>query len=413
MNFSVIDDHESERFSETPTIMKVFGCGGCGCNAVNRLTKANVPGVELIAMNTDMQSLNHTRADKKIPLGMSITEGRGAGGDPEKGKEAAEESIEAVKNILKESNMNFIVAGMGGGTGTGSAPVVAKASREAEALTLAVVTMPFAHEGTANMELAKAGLRELKKSADAVIVVPNTELKNCIGDDKTMEEVFDFADEVLSMAIRGISGIITGYGTINVDFADVKRVLEDSGNVLLGIGSAKGKGKGLEAAEQAINHPLFKGMDIRGAQRMLVVVAGKNIAMDDFLSIKEFFMEKTLENMPIVSGLYDSGTDDVINVTVIAAGFGRKNTNDMFAETKTAKSEPGRENTARPGDGGLEYGNEPNKNTVSYEEWLDIKRQRGLGPGMPPAEAKSDSSHKPKLPGDYARPTYLRRNNYE
>ena len=260
------------RFSSQANI-KVIGVGGGGGNAVNRMIKAGLGGVEFWAMNTDAQVLEMSSAPKKIQLGAKLTSGLGAGGDPSVGEKAAEESREDLLVALDGSDMVFVTAGMGGGTGTGAAPVVAKIAKELGALTIGVVTKPFGFEGKKRMNQAVAGLEKLKENVDALIVIPNDKLIEVVERRTTMRDAFLVVDEVLLRGVQGISDIIVIPGLINVDFADVRAVMQASGSALMGIGKASGEGRAMEAAKLAINSKLLE-TSINGATGIIMNVSG-------------------------------------------------------------------------------------------------------------------------------------------
>ena len=258
------NDSTTQLTGGTPADIKVIGVGGGGGNAVNRMIKAGLGGVEFWAMNTDVQVLEMSLAEHKIRIGSKLTNGLGAGGNPEKGEKSAEETRDEIVNAIGKADMVFVTAGMGGGTGTGAAPVVARIAKELGALTIGVVTKPFSFEGKKRMNQAIQGLEKLKETVDALIVIPNDKLLEVVDRRTTMREAFQVVDEVLLRGVQGISDIITVPGMINVDFADVRSVMESSGSALMGIGRGTGEGRALEAAKSAINSPLLE-TSINGA----------------------------------------------------------------------------------------------------------------------------------------------------
>ena len=253
--------------------IKVIGVGGSGKNAVNHMVTSKIKGVEFIVMNTDAQDLHHSLAQKKIHIGKNLTRGLGTGMNPEIGRKAAEETKEEVQGVIKGADMVFIAGGMGGGTGTGAAPVVAAIAKEQGALTIGVVTRPFTFEGSHRGRLAEQGLEELRKQVDALIVVPNDRILSAADKDMTFKSAFTMSDEILRQAVEGISDLITTPGIINVDFADIRAILSDSGSALLGIGSASGENRAQEAALAAINSPLVD-LSVSGAKGVLFAIAG-------------------------------------------------------------------------------------------------------------------------------------------
>ena len=251
----------------------VAGVGGSGRNAINHMVDSKVKGVEFMVLNTDAQDLHNSLAKKKIHIGKNLTRGLGTGMNPDLGKRAAEETKEEIQEALKGSDMVFIAAGMGGGTGTGAAPVVARTAKELGALTIGVVTKPFFFEGPQRMKLAEAGLEELRKEVDALIVIPNDRLLATVAKETTMKNAFAMCDEILRQAVEGISDLVTTPGIINVDFADIRSVMQNAGSALMGVGTAGGEHRAEEAARAAINSPLLE-LSITGAKGVLFAIAG-------------------------------------------------------------------------------------------------------------------------------------------
>ena len=247
--------------------LKVIGAGGCGGNAVNTMIEAGLEGVEFVVANTDVQALNHSKAGVKVQLGAGLTKGLGAGANPDVGRNAAVESTEQLAEAVRDTDMVFVTAGMGGGTGTGAAPVIAEIAREAGALVVAVVTKPFVFEGTRKMRKADEGLEKLKEVVDTVIVIPNQRLLSVACKNTSLADAFKKADEVLYQAIKGISDVITVPGLVNVDFADVKTIMGEMGQALMGSGIARGENRAQEAARKAISSPLLEDISISGAKR--------------------------------------------------------------------------------------------------------------------------------------------------
>ncbi|WP_373492125.1 cell division protein FtsZ, partial [Parasphingorhabdus sp.] len=252
----------------------VIGVGGAGGNAIANMIAAQVEGVDFIVTNTDAQSLNSSTAERRIQLGPDITQGLGAGSRPEVGRAAAEETIDLVEQALEGTHMCFIAAGMGGGTGTGAAPVIAKAARDRGILTVGVVTKPFTFEGTRRMKAAEAGIEELQKNVDTLIVIPNQNLFLVANPNTTFKEAFLLADEVLQQGVRGITDLMVMPGLINLDFADVRSVMHEMGKAMMGTGEAEGDGRALEAAEKAIANPLLDGVSMQGAKGVIVSITG-------------------------------------------------------------------------------------------------------------------------------------------
>jgi len=303
--------------------IRVVGVGGSGNNAVNYMVGAKVKGVEFIAINSDAQDLHHSQAKRKIHIGKNLTRGLGAGGNPDMGRRAAEETREEIANAIKGSDMIFITGGMGGGTGTGAAPVVAKIARETGALTVGVVTKPFLFEGQERMRLALQGIEELKNEVDALITIPNDRLLAIVDRETTVKSAFEMCDDVLKQAVEGISDLITMPGIINVDFADIRTVMENAGSALMGIGISTGEKRAEEAARSAINSPLLE-VSITGAKGVLFAVAGG----DDLtlLEIQDAARAITESIDPHAKVIFGTIKDDKlkkneVRVTVIATGF--------------------------------------------------------------------------------------------
>lgn len=303
--------------------IRVIGVGGSGKNAVNHMVEEKVRGVDFITINTDAQDLHHSLAKKKIHIGKNLTRGLGAGMNPELGKRASEETKEEIQQAIKGSDMVFIAGGMGGGTGTGAAPVVARTAKEMGALTVAVVTKPFAFEGQARMRLADAGLDELRKEVDALIVIPNDRLLATVAKDTTLKQAFAQCDDVLKQAVEGISDLITNPGIINVDFADVRAVMENSGSALMGIGVASGENRAAVAAKAAVSSPLLE-LSINGAKGVLFAIAGgDDLGMLEVHEAAKIITESVDPNAKIIFGAVrdDKLKKGEVRVTVIATGF--------------------------------------------------------------------------------------------
>jgi len=306
----------------TPADIKVIGVGGGGGNAVNRMIKAGLAGVEFWAMNTDVQVLEMSLAENKIRIGSKLTNGLGAGGNPEKGEKSAEETRDDIVNAIGKADMVFVTAGMGGGTGTGAAPVVAKIAKELGALTIGVVTKPFSFEGKKRMNQALQGLEKLKETVDALIVIPNDKLLEVVDRRTTMREAFQVVDEVLLRGVQGISDIITVPGMINVDFADVRSVMESSGSALMGIGRGTGEGRALEAAKAAINSPLLE-TSINGASGIIMnVTGGPDMTLYEVTDAAQVIHDAVSEDATVHFGsVIDDRIQGEIQITVIATGF--------------------------------------------------------------------------------------------
>lgn len=303
--------------------IKVVGVGGSGKNAVNHMVKSKVRGVEFLAVNTDAQDLHQSLAHKKIRIGKGLTKGLGTGMNPELGRQAAEETRDEILEALKGADMVFVTCGMGGGTGTGGAPVVAQAAKSQGALTIGVVTRPFAFEGAERARLAEAGLSRLRESVDALIIIPNDKLLTVVSKDTSFLSAFSMCDEVLRHAVEGISDLITMPGVINVDFADVKSIMQNAGSALMGIGHAEGESRAEEAAKTAISSPLLD-VSINGAKGVLFAIAGgADMTMWEIQNAAKVITESIDSDAKVIFGAIqdDRLKKGQIKITVIASGF--------------------------------------------------------------------------------------------
>ncbi|OGZ46858.1 MAG: cell division protein FtsZ [Candidatus Ryanbacteria bacterium RIFCSPHIGHO2_02_FULL_45_13b] len=303
--------------------IKVVGVGGSGGNTVNHMIRAKVQGVDFIAINTDAQDLHHNLAPKKIHVGKNLTRGLGAGMNPDLGRQATEETIEEIKDALKGADMAFIVCGFGGGTGTGGAPVIAEAARSQGALTVAVVTRPFTFEGAQRARIAEEGLIQLKGSVDAMVLIPNDRLLSVIEKGTTFKDAFAVCDEVVRQAVQGISDLITMPGIVNVDFADVKAIMQDAGSALMGIGKGIGETRATDAAKQAINSPLLD-VAIDGARGVLFSIhGGADMSMWEVQEAARVITESIDKDAKVIFGAVEDARlkKGEIKVTVIASGF--------------------------------------------------------------------------------------------
>ncbi len=303
--------------------IRVVGVGGSGNNAINHMINSNVKGVEFITINTDAQDLQNSKAKKKVHIGKNLTRGLGAGGDPDSGKRAAEETQEEILETLRDSDMVFIAGGMGGGTGTGAAPTIARLAKEAGALTVGVVTKPFTFEGQQRMRAAEEGIASLKEEVDAIIIIPNDRLLAIVDRDTSVLNAFAVCDDVLRQAVEGISDLITTPGIVNVDFADIKAVMQSAGSALMGIGHGSGEKRAEEAAQKAINSPLLE-VSISGARGVLFAIAGgDDLGMLEIQDAAQIITESVDPNARVIFGAFrdDKLKKDEIKVTVIATGF--------------------------------------------------------------------------------------------
>jgi len=309
---------------ESVAVIKVIGVGGSGGNAINTMVENRLNGVEFIVANTDMQALEKSRADVRLQLGPGITKGMGAGADPEKGRDAAQESYEDIRNALSNADMVFITAGLGGGTGTGAAPVIAKLSKESGALTVAVVTKPFYFEAKTRMRNAEKGWEELKKFADTIITVPNDRLLSLMQKNSTLVDMMQKVDDVLLQAVKGITDLINLPGHINVDFADLKTVMKEVGPAIMGSGASSGENRAAEAAKRAIDNQLLEDIGIDGAKGILINISAtqESLTMAEFMEASALIQDKAHDDANIIIGaLFDDTLDDELRVTVIATGI--------------------------------------------------------------------------------------------
>ena len=317
-----MDDQIMNNINACATRIKVIGVGGGGNNAVNRMIEAGVDSAEFIAVNTDQQSLLLSKAPTRLQIGERLTGGRGAGAKPEVGQKAAEESKTSLTEILKDANLVFITAGMGGGTGTGAAPVIAQIAKELGILTIAVITKPFVFEGPVRQKNAEEGLEKLKKYVDALVVIPNEKLLQTVPPKTPLLESFKFADDVLRQGVQGISDIIVYPGLINLDFADVTTIMKDKGLAHMGIGYGAGDNKALEAVKQAVASPLLE-TTIEGATGILInIKGGADLTQDDINEANKLVREVVDEGCNIIWGTsIDDNMHDEVEITLIATGF--------------------------------------------------------------------------------------------
>ena len=376
MNIELAD---SETVS--PTIIKVIGVGGGGSNAVNRMIASGLRNVHFVAANTDLQALHQAKAEMRLPLGAKLTQGLGAGGVPEVGEKAALEDQERIRGALEGADMVFVTAGMGGGTGTGAAPVVAKISKELGILTVAVVTKPFDFEGKRKMQLALKGIESLRDAVDSLIVIPNQYLLK-LGERRTkVTDAFSMADDVLRQGVQGISDLITEVGYINIDFADVKTIMNGRGDALMGIGLGSGDNRAVDAATNAINNPLLEDARIEGAKGILVsVTGGPDLALAELDEIVRLITGNADADAMIIAGnTIDPAMEDTIKVTVIATGFRSSLVEPVQAAAKT------------------------NPDLITYDEWISMSSK-----GMTKSEPAPFLQSRNNRDADLTVPTVLR-----
>lgn len=341
--FTLVDEQPQS------AVIKVFGCGGGGGNAVRHMLESQIDGVEFICANTDAQALRGVDATTQLQLGNGITRGLGAGANPEIGRQAALEDRERIAEVLKGADMVFITAGMGGGTGTGAAPVVAEIAKDLGILTVAVVTKPFPFEGRRRMKVAMEGLDMLRENVDSLITIPNEKLLTVLGKNVTLLEAFSEANNVLQNAVQGVADLIVRPGTINLDFADVRTVMSEMGMAMMGSGIASGENRASRAAEMAIRSPLLEDVDLHGARGILVnISAGVDLGLDEFTEVGNTIEEFASEEATVVVGtVIDPELKDEIRVTVVATGIGQP-------EVMAAKPKVAVDNT-RKADGSVDY----------------------------------------------------------
>ena len=416
MSFNLLDIEDTTTGEQaTPTIIKVVGVGGGGGNAVNRMIANGLKKVSFVALNTDVQALQRSNAQTRIAIGKELTGGLGAGGQPEIGEKAAQESKDEIKKELENADMVFITAGMGGGTGTGAAAVVAEIAKSCNALTVAVVTTPFTFEGKKKLSLAEQGIEKLRKSVDTLIIIPNQHLLNVVEQNTPIKKAFLLADSALLQAVQGISDLITEPGEINIDFADVKPVMKGKGDALIGLGFGEGTNRAVEAAKQSINNPLLENASIEGAKAVLVNIAGgDNLTLQEYQDVVELITANVDEEALITAGQsYNPALGERIRVTVVATGFEHRsvstgaNAAEIFG-TKNGK--PEEENNEVPQfsrrheevpqkkENSYEREKEGNKDSgvININRWTDLKNQLNL---------RSSNST------DYTTPSILRMKN--
>ena len=415
MSFNLFDIEDTTTGEQaTPTIIKVVGVGGGGGNAVNRMIANGLKKVSFVALNTDVQALQRSNAQTRIAIGKELTGGLGAGGQPEIGEKAAQESKEEIKKELENADMVFITAGMGGGTGTGAAAVVAEIAKSCNALTVAVVTTPFTFEGKKKLSLAEQGIEKLRKSVDTLIIIPKQHLLNVVEQNTPIKKAFLLADSALLQAVQGISDLITEPGEINIDFADVKTVMKGKGDALIGLGFGEGTNRAVEAAKQSINNPLLENASIEGAKAVLVNIAGgDNLTLQEYQDVVELITANVDEEALITAGQsYNPALGERIRVTVVATGFEHRsvstgaNAAEIFGTNKNGKGEgetveqnvyPRKieENSVRK-EAPREKESPKDPGVISINRWTDLKNQLNL---------RSNNN------SDYTTPSILRMRN--
>ena len=358
MKFEIIEENTSLQDSfGNPTVIKVIGVGGGGSNAVNRMIASGLGNVEFMAVNTDLQALQMSNAETRLPLGSKLTGGLGAGGKPEVGEKAAMEDKEEIQNVIRGADMVFITAGMGGGTGTGAAPVIAEVAKEMGILTVAVVTKPFDFEGRRKLQLAEEGIAKLREAVDTLITIPNQHLLKIVERRTPIKEAFLIADDVLRQGVQGISDLITKPGEINIDFADVKTIMNGRGDALMGIGVGNGENRAVDAATNAINNPLLEDARIEGAKGILVNVSGGlDFSLSEYEEVLNIITANADDDALIIAGsAIDELMENEVKVTVIATGFDNEIRHDAAPEPTKQKREQ----------------------FISLDEWVEMTSGRG------------------------------------
>jgi len=354
---------ETPSFDARPAggpVIRVIGVGGAGVNAVNRMIEAEVEGVEFIAINTDLQSLQQSTADITLHIGADLTRGLGSGSNPDLGRQSAMDEFDKIKALLKGSDMVFITAGAGGGTGTGAAPIVARIARELGALTVGVITKPFGFEGSRRRDQAETGVESLGSEVDTLIVVPNNRLLTILDKNTSMVEAFRVADDVLRQGVQGISDLVTLPGLINLDFADVRTIMSEAGPALLGIGMGTGESRAIDAAAQAVSSPLLE-TSMEGARKILLsITGGRDLSLWEVNEAAKAVAEAAHPDANIIFGaMVDDKLDDQVWVTVVATGFGEARTprrstiEEPTGEPRIARRERDRDRGARSGLAGV------------------------------------------------------------
>jgi cell division protein FtsZ len=401
MKFEFVEKREKYKAK-----IKVIGIGGGGGNAINNMIAADLKGVEFISANTDSQHLERSACPNKLQLGVGVTRGLGSGADPEIGKLSAEESINDIKETVSGADMVFLTAGMGGGTGTGASPVFARECKESGALTVAVVTKPFQFEGEKRMRRALAGIDKLRREVDTLIIIPNERLKS-IGDKNAMfKDLIVKADDILLNAVRGISDLIISSGFINLDFADVKKVMSEMGTAIMGTGRAAGDKRASEAAQQAINSPLLEDISINGAKGLLMnITAPPDITMDEIDVASNYIKGEVAEDAEIFWGVVfreDMGNE--IQVTVIATGIDRENYRKVTRLRDVTPEEAIGEWTVKVNGQGLDRYEIP----AYQRKRMEAEQPSEVGEDEEPVESKKGFFRKAFFKGDLDYPTFLR-----
>jgi cell division protein FtsZ len=368
----------------TPSaVIKVIGVGGGGGNAVAHMLTTGIEGVEFMCINTDAQALKHARVKTALQIGSNITKGLGAGADPEVGRQAAMEDRDRIVELIKGCDMLFVTAGMGGGTGTGGAPVVAQIAKEMGILTVAVVTKPFEMEGGKRSHVADHGIAEIAKYCDSLITIPNQKLLTVLGAQTTLLDAFKAANQVLQGAVQGIAELITRPGLINVDFADVRTVMSETGMAMMGTGTASGEGRARAAAEAAVSSPLLEEINLSGAHGILVnVTAGMDLSIGEFQEVGQIVKEFASEDATVVVGtVIDADLSNQVRVTVVATGLGQPAAAARTAARAEREHAP-REARTEPPMRVVRRAGQPSSSDYAKLDRPTVQRQRAVGDGL-------------------------------
>jgi cell division protein FtsZ len=380
MDFGMIEDLLKDD-QTAPTDIKVVGVGGAGGNAVNRMIASGLKKVTFVSLNTDVQALQKSNAQIRMPIGKELTGGLGAGGIPEVGEKAAVESKDEIKELLKGTDMVFITAGMGGGTGTGAAPVVAEIAKSENVLTVAVVTTPFAFEGRKKLQLAQDGIAKLRENVDTLILIPNQYLLKVAENNTPIKQAFLMADDVLRQGVQGISELITEPGEINIDFADVRTVMKGKGDALMGIGMGEGENRAVDAARQAISNPLLENTSIKGAKSVLVnLCGGEGLTLQEYQDVVELITANCDPEALIIAGqAFNADLGDRIKVTVVATGFdSNQNAEVTGAEKPEEPKKFADPSSVHPGAAQAQPQPQPQSkpdNYIKINRWQDLQSQ--------------------------------------
>jgi cell division protein FtsZ len=374
MKIQVLED-----VHETRAVIKAIGVGGAGGNAINRMAEAGVKAVELIAANSDAQDLRRSLAHIRVQIGEKLTKGLGVGGDSARGRAAMEESAEQIREILKGSDMVFITAGMGGGTGTGGAPLVSQIARELGALTVGVVTRPFAFEKLNRANIAEQGIQEMRKNVDTLLVIPNQRLLDVSDSETTAESAFHLADDVLRKAVQSISDVITMPGNINMDLNDMRAIMKDAGEALIGMGEASGMGRAAAAAKAAIHSPLLENVVMDGAKGLIVNITGRKdgLKLAEMEEVMDLITGAASPDAKIKMGkAYDDSLGDSIRITVIATGFPVRRNPRHFFKTNHFPDAPNETILAGRKKGDVEAAKPQDLDDLSKPAFLRLKTRR-------------------------------------